>query len=231
MAEACRLDDGNPGPRARPLARRRAGEDGRDKVCVPEPERLRPLGRAALAESTGKEGKGLVPAPGESPDGPDRQAQEVRARLDPYELGQEFFRWEFAIAVAGSILGINPFDQPDVQAAKDKTNEVLAGGDVELEPEGSLDELLAQAQRRRLRLHPGVRRPDARRPTRRSRARRARARARPAASSRTASARATCTRPGQLHKGGPNTGALPPGRRRLPATSCRSRGSRSASAG
>ena len=45
-----------------------------------------------------------------------------------YELGQEFFRWEFATAVAGSILGINPFDQPDVQAAKDKTNEVLASG-------------------------------------------------------------------------------------------------------
>ena len=45
-----------------------------------------------------------------------------------YELGQEFFRWEFATAVAGSILGINPFDQPDVQAAKDKTSEVLASG-------------------------------------------------------------------------------------------------------
>ena len=75
----------------------------------------------------------------------DRQAQEVRSRLDPYELGQEFFRWEFGTAVAGSILGINPFDQPDVQAAKDRTNEVLAAGDVELEDEGSVEELLAQA--------------------------------------------------------------------------------------
>ena len=65
---------------------------------------------------------------------------------DPYELGQEFFRWEFATAVAGSILGINPFDQPDVQAAKDRTNEVLAAGDVALEPESSPDELFAQAQ-------------------------------------------------------------------------------------
>jgi transaldolase/glucose-6-phosphate isomerase len=64
---------------------------------------------------------------------------------DPYELGQEFFRWEFAVAVAGSYLEINPFDQPDVQAAKDKTNEVLAGGDVELEPESSPEELFAQA--------------------------------------------------------------------------------------
>jgi transaldolase / glucose-6-phosphate isomerase len=87
-----------------------------------------------------------VPAPGESPEGPDRQRGEVRLE-DPYELGQEFFRWEFAVAVAGSYLGINPFDQPDVQAAKDKTNEVLATGqDPSLEPEGSIDGLLAQAR-------------------------------------------------------------------------------------
>ena len=98
-----------------------------------------------LAESTGKEGKGLIPAPGESPDGPDRQAPEVRLPA-PYELGQEFYRWEFATAVAGSILEINPFDQPNVQAAKDKTNEVLAAGDPDVEPRGSLDELFAQAQ-------------------------------------------------------------------------------------
>jgi hypothetical protein len=50
------------------------------------------------------------------------------------------------VAVAGSILGINPFDQPDVQAAKDKTSEVLAAGDVKLGDEGSLDELLGSAQ-------------------------------------------------------------------------------------
>jgi hypothetical protein len=64
-----------------------------------------------------------------------------------YELGQEFFRWEFATAVAGSILGINPFDQPDVQAAKDKTREVLAGGSPpDVEPQGSAEELYAQAR-------------------------------------------------------------------------------------
>src|SRR5207249_11363293 len=68
-----------------------------------------------------------------------RAAEPIRART-------EFFRWEFAVAVAGSIIGIDPFGQPDVQAAKDKTNEVLAQGDVELEPEGSLDGLLAQAR-------------------------------------------------------------------------------------
>src|SRR4029078_1592615 len=94
-----------------------------------------------VSEWPAREARALVPAPGESPDGPDRQAQEVRVE-SPYELGQEFFRWEFGVAVAGSILGINPFDQPNVQAAKDKTNEVLAGGDVELRDEGSVDELL-----------------------------------------------------------------------------------------
>jgi hypothetical protein len=65
---------------------------------------------------------------------------------NPYEVGQEFFRWEFATAVAGAILGINPFNQPDVQAAKDRTNEVLERGDVELNREGSADELFAQAR-------------------------------------------------------------------------------------
>ena len=68
---------------------------------------------------------------------------------DPYAIGGEFFRWEFAVAVAGAYLEINPFDQPDVQAAKDKTNEVLAaGGEPEVELEGSIDALLAQAQER-----------------------------------------------------------------------------------
>src|SRR6185437_2200138 len=99
-----------------------------------------------IAESTGKQGKGLVPAPGESPDGPDRQGAEVQL-ADPYAIGGEFFRWEFAVAVAGSILEINPFDQPDVQAAKDKTKEVLASGeDPKLDATGSLDELLEGAE-------------------------------------------------------------------------------------
>jgi hypothetical protein len=65
---------------------------------------------------------------------------------DPYELGQEFLRWEFATAVAGHVLQINPFDQPDVQAAKDKTSEVLSAGEPDVSPKGSLDELLAQAR-------------------------------------------------------------------------------------
>jgi transaldolase/glucose-6-phosphate isomerase len=144
MVEACRFADGNPGLELG----QQFGEGwrvGRDKICIDESEGGFGLwAEQLIAESTGKGGKGLVPAPGESPEGPDRQRGEVRLE-DPYELGQEFFRWEFAVAVAGSYLEINPFDQPDVQAAKDKTNEVLADGDVELEPESSPEELFGQA--------------------------------------------------------------------------------------
>ena len=100
-----------------------------------------------------------MPAPGESPDGPDRQAREVEL-ADPYDLGAEFYRWEFATAVAGAILEINPFDQPNVQLAKDKTNEVLAAGNV-LPPQlGGLGRRASRAgEAGRLRRHPGLRRP------------------------------------------------------------------------
>jgi transaldolase / glucose-6-phosphate isomerase len=146
MREACRSGEGNPGYELGS----RFGEgwrEGRDKICIADtPGGFGLWAEQLIAESTGKHGKGLVPAPGEYPEGADRQAAQPELP-DPYALGAEFFRWEFAIAVAGAYLEINPFDQPDVQAAKDKTNEVLATGkEPELEPEGSVDELLAQAQ-------------------------------------------------------------------------------------
>jgi transaldolase/glucose-6-phosphate isomerase len=146
MVEACRLDEGNPGLELG-LQFGDGLREGRDKICIDATEGGFGLwAEQLIAESTGKHGKGLVPAPGESPEGPDRQRGEVRLP-DPYELGQEFFRWEFAVAVAGSILGINPFDQPDVQAAKDRTKQVLdSGEEPSLELEGSVDELLAQAR-------------------------------------------------------------------------------------
>jgi len=146
MVDACHAQDGNPGLELG-LELGEGWQDGRDKVTInPNTGGFGLWGEQLLAESTGKEGKGLIPAPGEPPDGPDRQAPEVRLSA-PYELGQEFYRWEFATAVAGSILGINPFDQPNVQAAKDKTNEVLASGqEPDVEPRGSLEELLGQAQ-------------------------------------------------------------------------------------
>ncbi len=146
---ACRIADDNPGL-ALGLVLGTSWQEGRDKV-IPQPNRYG-FGlwvEQLLAESTGKEGRGLVPAPGESPEGTDRQAREVEL-ADPYDLGAEFYRWEFATAVAGAILEINPFDQPDVQEAKDRTNDVLSGqvqGTVPgTTPEGTVEGLLAQAQ-------------------------------------------------------------------------------------
>ena len=149
MVEACRLDDGNPGLA---LGERMgdAWKDGRDKVQIsPIPGGFGLWVEQLIAESTGKQGKGLVPVPVDDPtDGPDRQSEEARV-TDPYELGQEFYRWEFATAVAGAIIGINPFDQPNVQEAKDRTNKVLAGGDPPPDVQGaSLDELLDEASPR-----------------------------------------------------------------------------------
>jgi hypothetical protein len=147
MVAACRGDSRNPGLELG-LTLGENWHDGRDKICLDETEEGFGLwAEQLLAESTGKQGKGLVPAPGEDPDrGPDRQHGEVRLP-SPNDLGAEFFRWEFATAVAGSILGINPFDQPNVQEAKDRTGALLEqGSDPDLEPEGSVDELLAEAE-------------------------------------------------------------------------------------
>jgi transaldolase/glucose-6-phosphate isomerase len=137
MREACRLEVGNPG-----LQLGLELGNGPDKVLVEGDFGL--WVEQLLAESTGKQGKGLVPVRYGGTD--DVQRPDFRVE-DPYEVGQEFFRWEFATAVAGSILGINPFDQPDVQAAKDKTSELLSrGGTPSVEPVGDLDELLAGAR-------------------------------------------------------------------------------------
>ena len=129
-----------------------AQEFGRDKMTIVTSPGISGFGawlEQLVAESTGKDGKGLIPIDRETlgqPDlyPPDRlfvylrlssapdAAQDasvdkleraghpvVRIAVDdPYDLGEEFFRWEFATAVAGSILGIHPFDQPDVEASK-----------------------------------------------------------------------------------------------------------------
>ena len=145
MVDACRGAEDNPGLELG-LELGEGWRAGRDKVCLDASESGFGLwAEQLLAESTGKEGKGLVPAPGEDPEGgPDRQRGALR--LDgPYDLAPELYRWEFATAVAGHVLGINPFDQPDVQAAKDRTTEVLERGDPDTEPRGSLEELLAGA--------------------------------------------------------------------------------------
>jgi hypothetical protein len=147
MADACRSDE-NPGLDLG-LALGTGWLEGRDKVVVPEANGFGLWLEQLLAESTGKQGKGLIPAPGESPNGSDRQRHDVRVS-EPADLGAEFYRWEFATAAAGSVLGINPFDQPDVQEAKDRTSAILSGRVPVLGtgtgPVGSVDALLAGAQ-------------------------------------------------------------------------------------
>ncbi|HEY6274157.1 MAG TPA: bifunctional transaldolase/phosoglucose isomerase [Terriglobales bacterium] len=133
---------------------------GRNKVTLITSPAIRDLGawlEQLLAESTGKQGKGLIPVDREtlgppevygndrifvylrSPGGADRE-QDTRVdalrsagqpvvRLDVadvYDLGQEFFRWEIATAVAGSIIGINAFNQPDVEASKIATRQLTS---------------------------------------------------------------------------------------------------------
>ena len=191
--------------------------EGRDKVCVDEtPTGFGLWAEQLLAESTGKQGKGSCPRR-EARRRPRPPAR--RAQLADRTTRRRWFRWEFATAVAGHVLGINPFDQPDVQAAKDKTNEVLAAGEPDVEPRGSLDDLLAGAQRGAT---TSASRRSSTRPARTScAARRARARRR-AASSRKASARATCTRPGSCTRAA-RTPASSSRSSTRPATSCRSR--------
>ena len=147
MAEQCRSEhDDNTGLELG-LAFGHAYLHGRDKVCIRDtPGRFGLWAEQLLAESTGKNGKGLIPAPGEDPNAADRQPA-LPLIEDALDIGAEFFRWEFATAVAGHYLEINPFDQPNVQEAKDRTNQVLASGEEpSLEPESSPDLLFAQAQ-------------------------------------------------------------------------------------
>ena len=214
--------------RARERRSARAGSEGRDKICIADaPGDFGLWAEQLIAESTGKHGKGLVPAPGESPDGADRQAADARAPRSRTRSGAEFFRWEFAVAVAGAYLEINPFDQPDVQAAKDKTNEVLATGkEPELEPEGSIEELLAQAQEGdyvcvQAFVDPSTELDAARRPPPPRERLRRHARLRPALPALD----------GPAPQGRPEHRPLPAGRSTTRATSCRFPASRSASGG
>jgi glucose-6-phosphate isomerase len=160
MAEACRLEAAadNPGALLGAVLGT-AATKGLDKLTLFAPPRLEPLAgwiEQLVAESTGKEGRGMVPViesgpghagsygqdrlfvgflsgldtePGEGGRAlVDRGAPFIRLSLDdPYSLAGHFFLWEFATAVAAHIMKINPFDQPDVESTKRKTREVLAG--------------------------------------------------------------------------------------------------------
>ena len=134
-------------------------KSGRDKLTLVTDDKIASLGlwiEQLIAESTGKEGKGILPVTGEPLGGPEvygqdrvfvsvstgTSAQSTKSKLDAlaaaghpvafrqltdlYDLGAEFFLWEFATACAGWRLGINPFDQPNVQESKDATKELLS---------------------------------------------------------------------------------------------------------
>ncbi len=161
MANECRRSDGaNPGVWLGGLMAQLASE-GRDLVTLitsPGLERFGLWVEQMLAESTGKDGKGLVPIASEpvmglGDYGADRQFVYVRMNgaentstdsfasqletagqpvvrinvSDVESISAEFFRWEFATAIASTLLGVNPFDQPDVEEAKNKAR-TLAGG-------------------------------------------------------------------------------------------------------
>ena len=134
-------------------------QQGRDKLTLLTSPAIASFGlwvEQLIAESTGKEGLGIIPVAGEPLASPEHYGQDrlfvylclegdangevdsaidaiestgqpvVRLDLsDTYDVGAELFRWETATAIAGSILGINPFDQPNVQASKDRTESVL----------------------------------------------------------------------------------------------------------
>ena len=134
-------------------------KEGRDKVTFILPKAIASFGdwvEQLIAESTGKEGKGILPVVGEPILAPDKYGSDrlfvylslgegdsaqntavanleaagqpvVRLRLnDLYDLGGQFFIWEMATAVAGHILGIQPFDQPNVESAKILARKMVA---------------------------------------------------------------------------------------------------------
>jgi hypothetical protein len=110
------------------VAMGKAGRAGRDKVTIVVPPRFAGFGlwvEQLIAESTGKQGRGLVPVPtAEIEPGDDRHI--VALELDdPLQLGREFYRWEVATAIAGSVLEIDPFDEPNVTESKKNTERVL----------------------------------------------------------------------------------------------------------
>ncbi|HEV2770456.1 MAG TPA: hypothetical protein VGV40_09765 [Solirubrobacteraceae bacterium] len=116
--------------------------DGRDKLIIRAPTAIATVGlwlEQLLAESLGKEGRGILPvadAPPGAEHGPDRQLFDATAHgfTAPEDLGRLFFTTEVATAVAGWALEVNPFDQPDVQATKDAIVDIL--GDLPLPDEG-----------------------------------------------------------------------------------------------
>ena len=131
MTDACRRDDLERNPGVRLGAAMAAGASvGRDKLMLCLPEHLQPFGlwiEQLVAESTGKHGKGIVPvvAPQDDPASGDDRLRVTVDSANVADLGAAFFQWEVATATAGFLIGINPFDEPNVQQAKDATRALL----------------------------------------------------------------------------------------------------------
>ena len=130
---------------------------GRDKLTIIASPQIAAFGdwlEQLVAESLGKEGKGILPVVGEAVGGPDvygndrlfvhlqcgddeshksaigslKEAGQPLIHLqfrDIYDLAEQFFVWEFAVAVAGERLSVNPFDQPNVESAKIQARKML----------------------------------------------------------------------------------------------------------
>ena len=228
--------------------------------CWPTPARRTPGSAtgpsSSIAESTGKDGKGILPVVVAALDCPEllpeharRGAGHVRPRLVlrpdrrrpsgwgvhvDAPLGAQLLLWEYATAVAGRVIGINPFDQPDVESAKQAAREMLDGGGSDARRRCSSTAPVDGLRLRRLAAATGT---HGRRRRRRA-ARRARRRARlprraglprpaprrrsspasatrspraPAGRSRSAGARGSCTPPGSTTRAAPR-----------PASTCRS---------
>lgn len=143
-------DPANPGLRLGALLGQ-AAREGVDKLVLVDDGSPYPgfgdWAEQLVAESTGKEGTGILPVLVESPDAPNAQpatADSVLVSFGPAAadlsgpsgyaasvdaaLGAQLLLWEYATAVAGRVLGINPFDQPDVESAKAAAREMLEGG-------------------------------------------------------------------------------------------------------
>ncbi len=158
MASGCQLEPAqNPGawPGATLGSLARSGRDKLTLVCSPALASFGDWVEQLIAESTGKDGTGILPVTGEALAAPDAYGADrlfVQIRLegddgqdaavsaleeaghpvlrltlrDRYDVGAQFFLWEFAVAVAGWRLGINPFDQPDVESAKHQARQMVA---------------------------------------------------------------------------------------------------------
>lgn len=160
----------NPGTRLGALIAE-AAVGGRDKLTLVMSEQVSAFSlwvEQLVAESTGKDGKAVIPVVGERPGVPRvygrdrffvilrlasddslrhwsaemREAGHLVEEIvlkDSYDLGAEFVRWELATATAGAILGVNPFDEPNVTESKNLTEELLEKAAEQPEPDGRFD--------------------------------------------------------------------------------------------